>query len=105
MIFIRFKNIIITKYLLSLIEIWKNDERRTELNDEFERLAPIYFQYERESNRSHEISADLKKTFLNGSISNDNETLNGLIEVCDRNINLRFILIYIFKQCSFMRTA
>lgn len=68
-------------YIYLCTAIWKDDEKRTELDEQFEKLAPIYFQYERESNRSHEISTELKNTFLNGALRNDNETLNGLIEL------------------------
>lgn len=57
-----------------------NDSMLKELEEEWERLAPINFLYERETDHSKEISQKLKEKYLNGKpISVENS--NGLAQV------------------------
>ncbi|KAF5303743.1 hypothetical protein FQR65_LT18959 [Abscondita terminalis] len=57
--------------------LMRNPEMVKEINDDFERIAPISFLYERNTPKSKYISGELRKHFLgNGPI--DNSTVEGL---------------------------
>lgn len=76
-----------TKYIsyifenfLSNIEIIANAEYSHQLDTNFERWAPICFQYEENTNRSIAISNVLRKHFLPMPL-NTTDSLAGLIDV------------------------
>lgn len=63
------------------IAILNDPKHLAEMNDKFNEIAPICFQYERNTNRSHEITARLKKEFLNDTAKIDESSLPGLINL------------------------
>ena len=62
-----------------------------DLNQNWNRIAPISFLYERNTNRSEEISEELRQFYLKGKpVSLDN--IDGLAQVRDIKINRKNIL-------------
>ncbi|KAG4073007.1 hypothetical protein HA402_009426 [Bradysia odoriphaga] len=66
------------EFLGPAIAILKSDEDRLKFDSNFSTYAPISFLYERNTNRSEEISAKLRKEYLNEAFFDDQSSLAGL---------------------------
>lgn len=65
------------------LDILKSTKARADLDTNFINIAPICFLYENGTERSRNISTNLRKNFLNASIV-DNRSLTGLNNVSKR---------------------
>lgn len=70
-----------SRYYDSISAILKNDVDRLKFDSNFSTYAPISFLYERNTNRSEEISAKLRKEYLNEAFFDDQSSLAGLSHV------------------------
>ncbi|KAJ6639890.1 Juvenile hormone esterase [Pseudolycoriella hygida] len=66
------------EFLGPAVFITKNATLRKEMENNFSKLAPICFSYERDTLRSEEISAKLRSYYFNDSSSDDWLTFDGL---------------------------
>lgn len=61
-------------------DIVANETLRNDINNDFERLAPIVFHYERDTERSKQITKELRKFYFDDKPI-DNTTVASLAEV------------------------
>lgn len=66
--------------LISISEVINNETLRTEINENFDQVAPIAFCYERNTEFSRNVSSGLRQFYLNDHEIDDSK-LNGLSEV------------------------
>lgn len=78
----------------SVTAILNNAQTRVAMDTEFQTVAPICFLYERDTERSMNISTKLRKEFLNAPILDD-RSLSGLNHVSKTLILYRCNLSYI----------
>lgn len=71
----------ITNYLFSPSEILRNETLRQQMSTNFTQLAPICFLYEKDTENSKRITANLRSHFFNTTDSADWLTFDGLKDV------------------------